>query len=53
MPAHFENGEKFEGRSHENGTRKRHIFCRQILKTVDFENGTLTGTSCKWHRENT
>ena len=34
-------------------TRKRHIFCRQILKTVDFENGTLTGTFWKRHRVNT
>ena len=51
MPAHFENGEKFDGkasRSHENGP-----FCRQILKTVDFENGTLTITFWKRHRVNT
>ena len=34
-------------------TRKRHIFCRQILKTVDFENRTLTGTFWKRHRVNT
>ena len=32
-------------------TRKRHIFCRQILKTVDFENGTLTGINLKQHRK--
>ena len=25
-------------------TQKRHIFCRKISKTVDFENGTLTQT---------
>ena len=34
-------------------TRKRHIFCRQILKTADFENGTLIGTFWKRHRVNT
>ena len=28
-------------------------FCRQISKTVDFENGTLTGTFWKRHRVNT
>ena len=33
--------------------RKRHIFCRQISKTVDFENGALTGINLKKHRVNT
>ena len=28
-------------------------FCRQISKTVDFENGTLTGLNLKQHRVNT
>ena len=26
-------------------------FCRQISKTVDFENGTLTGINLKQHRK--
>ena len=34
-------------------TRKRHIFCRQILITVDFQNGTLTDTFWKRHHVNT
>ena len=34
-------------------TPKRHIFCRQILKTVDLENGTMTSTFLKQHRVNT
>ena len=33
-------------------TKTAHFF-RQILKTVDFENGTLTGTFWKRHRVNT
>ena len=28
-------------------------FCRQILKTVDFENRSLTSTFWKWHRVKT
>ena len=34
-------------------TRKRHIFCRQLLETVGFEDVTLTGTFWKLHRVNT
>ena len=45
MPAHFENGEKCDGQV----SRKRHIFCQMILKTVDFEDGALTGIFWKRH----
>ena len=54
MPAHFENGEKCDSYAKFElaFTRYRHIFCQHILKTVDFENGTLTGTFWKRHRVN-
>ena len=42
IPVHFETGENVaDGPPFD--TKTTH-FCRQILKTIDFENGTLTGT---------
>ena len=41
MPAHFEKGKNVTDRPPVH-TKMAH-FCRQISKTVDFENGTLTG----------
>ena len=50
MPAHFEMVKNSTDRPPVH-TETAH-FCRQILETVDFENGTLTDTFLKWHRVN-
>ena len=42
IPPHFENGENETDRRSIH-TKTVHL-CRQILKTVDFENGALNGT---------
>ena len=51
MSAYFENGEKCNGHAFWF-TGKRHILFRQVLKTVDIENGTIRGTFLKQHRVN-
>ena len=51
MLPHFESGENVTDRPPVH--TKMALFCRQILETVDFENGTLIGTFWKWYRVNT
>ena len=51
MLRYFENGENVTDRPPVH--TKTAQFCQQRLKTVDFENGTVTGSFRKRYRVNT